>query len=233
MLRIQRFKPNEDREEKSMSVTSRNYYKKSYRQKACQNLKEDFFQIPHNETLSLSKSHQKFMAKQAQKVYKASLAGKHYQTVQLRGQLPTTIIERAEIVPSEIDKFPLYDTLVKKVAPKRHAPPPSQKISISRPVTKPRPTNQIFIVVKQPNGRSRPPPPLSPIIEPRHQVTIQSTPKHQVMIPGSPNGNLTAPVIPSAAATPAKPAKPHDSTSPQKAESSARQAPIKAEPEKK
>lgn len=163
-------------------------------------------------------------------MFKASLDGKHYQAVKLKGQLPTTIIERAEIVPSEIEKFPLYDTLVKRVAPKRQVPPPSQKISISRPVAKPKQANQIFIVIKPPNGRPRPPPPLSPKVEPKHQVTIQSTPKQQVMVQGSPNINKTAPPVTPASASPQKLAKPLDLVPPPKEEAAVRPTPVKASP---
>ena len=59
MLRIQKFSQHEDREEKLVSSN----YKKKYRQKACQNLKDDFYKIPHDYTLQLGLAYRKRLAK--------------------------------------------------------------------------------------------------------------------------------------------------------------------------
>ena len=162
MLRIQKFSQHEDREEKLASSN----YKKKYRQKACQNLKDDFYKIPHDYALPLGLAYTKRLAKQAQRAMKAHHQGKYFEQVQLNGQTSTRIFERSEIVPTDIENFPFYDKIVKSTLLQQKANQTQQRISIHKPNSKQKSINPIFIVIKHPEHKIAEPQTL------KHQVTI-------------------------------------------------------------
>ena len=68
-------------------LTQGNFYKKGYRQTACQNLDEDFLQLDLQQILPLKKSLVKSIAKQAARVDRALNDGRLFSSVEVAAEI--------------------------------------------------------------------------------------------------------------------------------------------------